>query len=183
MSDQRRIAWRLYRPVDQADEWHPLSGLAPPEIIPDTWDGPHVALRLADGLRTLRQLPAAGRVPHEYGSAWPEALIEYRDLAQYADDAAWKADRAARSNHRRPRPSPVAIERMEAALGWPGRHLAAHPQLLRAVTMVAHCRSYHRDSDHAARRLGLPRHVLRRWHGEGCDLIARGLLADRVPVF
>jgi hypothetical protein len=38
-------------------------------------------------------------------------------------------------------------------------------------------------SAHAARKLGLPGGLARRWNGEGLDLIAAGLRRDAVTVF
>jgi hypothetical protein len=57
------------------------------------------------------------------------------------------------------------------------------PQLVRTVQAVAVARSRDSDLEHAARRLRLPGHLVRKWNGEGLALIARGLLSDRVRIF
>jgi hypothetical protein len=53
----------------------------------------------------------------------------------------------------------------------------------RAVQAVAAGRARDRDMEHAACRLRLPGRVVRRWNSEGLDLIARGLVGDRVRIF
>ena len=65
----------------------------------------------------------------------------------------------------------------------PARYLRQFPQLVSAVQAVAAGRARDRDMEHAARRLRLPGRVVRRWNGEGLDLIARGLCSDKIGVF
>jgi hypothetical protein len=72
---------------------------------------------------------------------------------------------------------------METAIVWPGRYLGHVSQLLRIVQAVALDRSRDRDIAHAARKLGLPGRLTRRWNCEGLDLIAAGLRRDAVVVF
>jgi hypothetical protein len=72
---------------------------------------------------------------------------------------------------------------METAIVWPGRYLSHAPQLLRTVRAVALSRARDRDIAHAARKLGLPGRLARRWNCEGLDLIAAGLRRDAVAVF
>jgi hypothetical protein len=48
---------------------------------------------------------------------------------------------------------------------------------------MAFARSRDRDIARAARRLGLPGRLARRWNSEGLDLIAGGLWRDAVLVF
>jgi hypothetical protein len=72
---------------------------------------------------------------------------------------------------------------METAIVWPARYLAHVPQLLRTVQVVALSRARDRDIAHAARKLGLPGRLARRWNGEGLSLIAAGLRRDAVAVF
>jgi hypothetical protein len=90
----------MVRILDQhsiiTDVWHPLSGVPAPEYVPDRWDSPHVGVRLVEALRTLRKIPMNGH-PREFGNAWPKYAIEYSELAQYADDPVWKADRSRRA--------------------------------------------------------------------------------------
>jgi hypothetical protein len=95
----------------------------------------------------------------------------------------WKADHAAESNWTKPRPSSIEITRMETAIVWPARYLGHAPQLLRTVQAVAVARARDHDTAHAARKLGLPGRLARRWNCEGLDLIAAGLRRDAVAVF
>jgi hypothetical protein len=55
--------------------------------------------------------------------------------------------------------------------------------LLRTVQAVALACSRHRGIAYAARRLGLPGRLARRWNNDGLDLIAAGLRRDAVAVF
>jgi hypothetical protein len=164
------------------DSWHPLDRRPAPEFIPPVWIGVHVSVRLVAALHTLRLLPSP-RGPRPYGNAWPAHLVEYCELAQYADDPIWKAERAAEGNRIRPRPSATDISRMEVCLIWPARYLRETPDLLRAVGAAALARSLHRDLHRVARRLRLAPRVLRQRNRNGLDLIAAGLRRDDVPVF
>jgi len=169
-------------PAELLKGWHPLDGVPLPETAPDRWDGPHVGVRLVEGLRALRRVPMNGH-PREFGNSWPEIVREYAERSQYEDDPQWKADQAALGNRIKLRPSSIEIERMEQAIVWPARYLGGMPQLLKVVGVVALARSYHRDIDHAARRrLRLPVRLVRRWNREGLDTIACGLIRDRVRV-
>jgi hypothetical protein len=163
-------------------KWHPLDHTPAPDYIPPQWDGPHVGKRLTDALRTLRYMPVNG-CPAGFINSWPAILHEYSDRAAYEDDPVWKAERAAGSNWTKPRPSSIEIARMEMAIVWPARYLSHVPQLLRTVQTVAFARSRDRDIAQAARKLGLPGRLARRWNCEGLDLIAAGLRRDAVAVF
>jgi hypothetical protein len=72
---------------------------------------------------------------------------------------------------------------METAIVWPARYLGHVPQLLRTVQAVAVARARERDIALAARKLGLPGRLARRWNRQGLDLIATGLRRDAVAVF
>jgi hypothetical protein len=121
--------------------------------------------------------------PAGFTNSWPAILHEYSDRAAYEDDPVWKAERAAESNWTQPRPSSIEIARMETAIVWPGRYLGHFAQLLRTVQAVALARARDRDIALAARKLGLPGRLGRRWNGEGLALIVAGLRRDAVAVF
>jgi hypothetical protein len=90
----------------------------------------------------------------------------------------------------------IEIAHMEQAICWPARYLHSLPQLVRTVQAVAAGRSRtvpgnlkdlrgpvgDCDMENAARRLRLPARVVRKWNGDGLDLIARGLRRDHVRV-
>jgi hypothetical protein len=86
-------------------------------------------------------------------------------------------------NRVRIRPSAAEISQMEAAIAWPARYVGNLRHLLITVGVVALMRARERDMQQAARRLRLPEWAVRRRNGEGLDLIAAGLIADRVRVF
>jgi hypothetical protein len=140
------------------------------------------AKRLAEALRTLRNMPVNG-YPAGFVNAWPAVVHEYSDRTGYEDDPVWKAERAAESYWTKPRPSSIEIARMETAIVWPARYLSHVPQLLRTVQAVALARARDRDIAHAARKLGLPGRLARQWNDEGLDLIAAGAVIDYIAAF
>jgi hypothetical protein len=164
-------------------DWHPLDHTPPPDYVPPCWDGPHVSKRLAEGLRTLALMPAS-RGPREFGNAWPAWLVEWEDeLARLEADQEEK-DRAHRAQNRtRLLPSSTEIAHMETVIAWPARYLRQFPQLMRVVHCVALGRSRHRDMEWAGRKLRLPGRLVRRWNSEGLDMIALGLISDRISIF
>jgi hypothetical protein len=169
-------------PAELLKGWHPLDGVPPPEIVPDRWDGPHVGVRLVEGLRVLRRLPMNGH-PREFSNAWPVYAREWADLVQYCDDPTWKSEEATERNRIRPRPSSIEISHMETVIVWPARYLREYPQLITVVQAAALARSRFKDLRWVERHLGLPGRVVRRWNRQGLDTIAAGLRRDQVPVF
>jgi hypothetical protein len=164
-------------------DWHPLNHTPLPEYIPPQWDGPHVGKRLSEALRTLRYIPI-NSYPRAFGNSWPKYQIEWSDaLAQLEADEAQQEQDARAKNWTRIIPSATEIARMETAIVWPASYLGHLPQLLRTVQAVAVARSRERDIAHAARKLGLPGRLARRWNCEGLDLIAAGLRRDAVAAF
>jgi hypothetical protein len=151
--------------------------------VPPHWTGPHVGVRLVEALRVVQLLPAR-RGPQEYGNNWPAWLVEWQDqLAQLEQEQA-ERDLAHRQQNRvRVLPTATEIMRMEQAIVWPARYLRELPQLLRVVQTVAVVRMRHGHIEKAARRLGLPGRLARRWNREGLDTIAAGLRRDGVKVF
>jgi hypothetical protein len=122
-----------------------------------------VGKRLVEGLRTLMLMPMP-RGPRSSGSHWPGYAHDCADLlAQQEADAEQKQRDLREANRTRLRPSSVEIAHMEQAICWPARYLHSLPQLLRTVHAVAAGRARDRDMEHAARRLRLPPHIVRRW--------------------
>jgi hypothetical protein len=164
-------------------DWHPLDHTSPPEYVPPSWTGPHVGVRLVEGLRTLALLPTR-RGPREYGNHWPDWIYEWEDLLAQQEIEQEEKDRANRKQNRtRLSPSSVEIARMEQVIAWPAHYLRSFPQLLRTVQLAALARARHRDLHWVARKLSVPGRLVRRWNREGVDKIALGLIRDRVPVF
>jgi hypothetical protein len=164
-------------------DWHPLDHTPAPDYIPPAWDGPHVGKRLAEGLRTLRLMPAV-KGPRAFGNAWPEWMVEWEDqLAQMEQEQAEQERAHKIANRTRILPSSMEIMRMEASISWPAHYIGDFPQLLRVVQAVAYLRARHRDMQHAARKLDLPGRLVRRWNRQGLDEIAHGLVYDRVRIF
>ena len=111
-------------------------------------------------------------------------MYEWQDLLAQQEIEQEEKDRANRKqNWTRLSPSSIEIGRMEQTIAWPARYLRGVPQLLRTIQLVSLSRSRHRDMEWAARRLRLPRRLVRRWNGEGLDKIALGLIRDRVTIF
>jgi hypothetical protein len=150
---------------------------------PSLLSKPHVGKRLAEAMRTLRHLPMNGH-PKAFGNSWPEYEIEWTDeLAQAGADAIQRAQDEAARNRTKVIPTSIEIAHMESAISWPGRYLSERPQLLRTVGEVALVKSQFADIARAARRLGLPGRLARRWNEQGLSAIAEGLTRDRVAVF
>lgn len=144
---------------------------------------PHAGKRLIEALRTLSRLPAP-QGPQQFGSAWPAYFHGWEDqLAQQEMESDQRELIERAKNRIKVLPSSIEIMRMESAIAWPMRYVGELPQLLRAVQIVALGRSRHRDLEWAARRLRFGSALVRRWNREGLDMIARGLLRDRVPIF
>jgi hypothetical protein len=164
-------------------DWHPLDQTPSPEYVPPFWTGPHVGLRLVEALRVLFRMPPV-RGPRAFGNHWPHYSHDWADLlAQEEADEQQKRSDANAQNRTRILPTSVEIMRMETSIAWPMTYLHELPQLLRTVQVVAIVRARHGDIERAARRLGLPGRLARRWNHEGLDTIALGLVRDRVWVF
>jgi hypothetical protein len=178
------MARLLYNCTQIVEDWHPLSGAAAPEYIPERWDGPHVGKRLIEAFKTLSQLPARGG-PVAFGSFWPEMFVEWHDeLAQAQADEEQKAADARAANRVRIRPTAHEITVMEQAIVWPARYLVPHRvNLARAVGFVALWRSREQELGWIARRLRVGVRVLRLRNRRGLDLIAAGLQEIRRPSY
>lgn len=149
------------------------------DATPSTWSGPHVGRRLTEAMRTLAMLPMGGGGS---GSAWPSYVYEWDDLlAQQAQGELEKTQ--AQQNRIRLLPSSREVQRMEIAISWPAQYLARLMHLLVAVNGVAWAHSLDRDSGWIAAKRGGYADTWRERHDQGCDIIARGLRAFRVPVF
>jgi hypothetical protein len=175
-----RACLNLLRRVDPTF-WNPLD----PPPVPKTWTGPHVGLRLCEGLRTLKALPLNG---HFHGlrslaSWWPAYRYEFEDLLAQTETA--ELERTMRAqNVAKVQPSAHAVAIAEAAIYWPMKYLGQRfPDLAVAVNAVALAHSIERDAGWVVRKRGGFADTWRSRHDRGCDLIATGLTADRTPVF
>ena len=130
-----------------------------------------------------KKAPRRGLPGRELRIRCPPTLLWADLLAQQEADAEQKQRDQREANRTRLRPSSVEIAHMEQAICWPARYLREFPQLIRTVQQVAVARMQDCDMEHAARHLRLPGRIVRRWNGEGCDLIARGLVRDGVRIF
>jgi hypothetical protein len=72
---------------------------------------------------------------------------------------------------------------LETAISWPAQYLPDVPQFPRTVGAIAHARARYREIAWAARKLGLPGRLARRWNDEGLELIPAGLQRGDVGVF
>jgi hypothetical protein len=146
---------------------------------PSTWTGPHVGRRLCEAMRTLSLLPMGGGGGYR---CWPPHVYEWDDLV--AQEKQGELERTQRLQNRiRLLPSIRDISRMERAITWPAEYLAKLVELLRAVNAVAWAHALDRDAGWIAAKRGGYADTWRERHDQGCDVIARGLRACRVPVF
>lgn len=163
--------------ISAADlKWNPLEDGAMAEVVPERWNGPHVAVRLEQAFETLRASPSPPG-PREFGGIWPAYLDEWTDLLARVGMAPTEAP------PRRDRPTVEQITRMEAAVGWGPRYLRRWPRLIVAVQWMAMAHASGRDADWLERKSGVPAKLWRDRNWAGCARIADGLGADRVAVF
>ena len=115
-------------------------------------------------------------------SAWPAYAYTFEDLL--AQQAQGELERTQQLQNRiRLLPSSREVQRMEQCIVWPAEYLARLIHLLRAVNAVALAHSLDRDSGWIANKRGGYADTWRERHDQGCDIIARGLRACRLPVF
>jgi hypothetical protein len=156
-------------------KWNPLEDGAMTEVLPERWNGPHVAVRLAQAFETLRATPAP-LGPRAYGGIWPAYLSDWVDLLNRVGMA--PTDEAPRQ---RDRPTVEQITRMEQAVGWGPRYL--RPPLIEAVQGMALARASGRDVEWLAKVLDTSAEMLQTRNWAGSEKIAAGLCRDRVAVF
>lgn len=165
------------------DDWHPLDGVDAPEFIPPTWNGPHVATRLADAWRILVKMPWRSPYPRAFGQSWPSYRLEWHDLLAIVGGG--ELDSMQREANRvRILPSAKEISQMEQAIGWPWRYLRESHRVM-IVNVCARVRSFDGDLAKEMRRRnyrGNP-DQWQEFNWKFCDNIADGLIKDRVVVF
>jgi len=163
---------------DPWESWHEE------EHLPDRWVPEHVGVRIIDAFRTLSMLPGP-RGPKSFGTAWPAYQHEWSDLMAQAEAGSIKARQAERNRQgSKAQPSFVDVTRMEAALYWPAHYIAdAWNDWRFAVNFCSMAFAFERDLDWVAGRKGGDCDLWRSRYLSGCDVIARGLIADRIAVF
>jgi hypothetical protein len=72
---------------------------------------------------------------------------------------------------------------METAIYWPKQYLAQRILLMRAVNAVALAYALDHDCGWVARKRGGYADTWRERYEQGCNVIARGLCRNRLPVF
>lgn len=149
--------------------------------VPRVWNGPHVAMRIVEGLATLRLMPRGDRVGTR--SAWPSYMHEFADLVAQQEQGELERTMAVQ-NRIRITPSAREVERALSTTYWPTKYLhASHPELCEAVNVVALAHALGRDAGWVTRKRGGYADTWRARHDRGCEIIAGALAADRVPVF
>jgi hypothetical protein len=148
--------------------------------LPSRWGIVHVMIRIEEMYLTLARLPMSTR-PRGHANSMPRYVYERFDLnAQFETYELEKLMR--RRNVVRARPSPSEIARMEQAMGWFGRYLADTPEVAKAVQLAARWHVFDGDVGEGCKAMGISRRTLRRRQVHGLQLIAAGLILDRVPV-
>lgn len=153
------------------------------DLPPKKWNGPHAGKRMAEAFKTLLVLPTV-HGPREFGAAWPGYVHDWSDLLAQTGMSADERERDRRAQNRvRLVPSMVEVSRMEIALDWPRRYLAGLPTLVLGVNAMSMAHALDRDAGWIAKRRGLDGETWQQRHWNGCEIISRGLLYDRVAVF
>lgn len=148
--------------------------------VPAVWNGPHVGQRLCDAMRTLRSVPMPGVAG--YRANWPVYAYEFEDLLAQHEQGELERTQA-NQNRTRLLPSFREVSQMEIAICWPARFLASAVHIVVAVNAVALAHSFERDAGWVAAKRGGYADTWRQRHDQGCERIACGLRANRVPVF
>jgi hypothetical protein len=158
----------------------PLDPLWMPEELPTAWNGAHVAVRLTEAFVTVLKMPGGRK---GYRSLWPAYMYEFDDLVAQAEQG--ELERTMNTQNRvKVAPSTQEITRMETATYWPMQHLhAQHPQLCEAVNMIALAHALGFDAGWVARKRGRYAGTWRQRHDRGCQIIAAGLVGNKVAVF
>jgi hypothetical protein len=170
--------------IKRADDlkFNPLEDAVMDDIVPVIWNGPHVGTRVAEAFETLMRLPRGGARP-SWGY-WPAYRYEWEDMLAQLEQAEEEQARARRiQNRSRTSPDIKQVSRMERALYWPMHYLHHAPMLMRAVNAVAFAHALDRDVVWVARKRGGDPDLWQRKNWYGCELIARGLVRDKVGVF
>ena len=145
--------------------------------------GPHVGRRLTEAMRTLSCLPMGEAVPSR--SLWPPYSYEWSDLLAQNEQGELERTQH-QQNTIRLLPSCARDDPDGNGDLWPAQFLSAHPSLLQAVNAVARncpCALILATRSWVAKGDGGYADTWRERYDQGCDVIARGLSADRVPVF
>jgi hypothetical protein len=150
------------------------------EEVPSKWSGPHVGRRLVEAMRILRTVPMPSITG--FKPAWPPHCYTFEDLlAQHEQGELERTQHL--QNRTRLLPSFAEVSRMEIAIQWPAEFLARSFHIIVAVNAVALAHALERDAGWVAAKRGGYGDTWRQRHDQGCDIIARGLRAGRVPVF
>jgi len=165
-------------PLDMRIEGDPFPAPAPP-----TWTGPHVALRHAQALKMEEAQQVVGdHMNMCMQTCWPRPMYDADDLGAQREQRELEGadeDEIGVTVWFTPRQN----SQMNAALGWVMKYLPDDRELRLGVNKVSLARSLGLGADTVAKRCGGCAETWRRRHDLGCELIARGLIRDRVMVF
>jgi hypothetical protein len=174
---------KLYFGTEVVDNWHPLDGVPPPELVPTQWNGPHVGRRLADAWKILGRMSWRSPYPRAFGRSWPSYKLEWFDLLALVGGGELEAMQR-EANRTRILPTSRQISEMERATDWPMDYLDNDGDVL-IVHTCARVDSFNGDLGVEMKRRkyrGDPE-IWRRAHWAHCDRIADELIADREVVF
>ena len=167
----------LLRRVEDALPFDPLDDQ---ELLPSVWSGEHVGLRLTEAMQTLRLMPGGGATA---SSAWPPYLYEFDDLVEQQKQGELERTQKIQ-NRARVLPSLSEITRMETVIWWPMHFLMmGTPQLVEAMMWLSHAHSIGRDVEWVVRKRGGFAETWLSRHSHGCEIIAAGLVLEKVRVF
>ncbi len=168
--------------TDDLLKFNPLEDGTMPEVVPTMWCGSHVGVRISEAFATLMRLP--GGMRRASFGYWPAYSHTWEDMLSQLEQAVEEQAREQRiQNRSRSSPSIEDVSRMERALYWPMHYLGRVPLLVRAVNAMAFAHALERDCVWLARKRGGDPDLWQRKHWAGTELIARGLIRDKVAVF
>lgn len=149
-------------------------------VLPPIWNGLHASLRIVEGFVTFRSMPLGDK--GGAATAWPPYMYEFDDLV--AQKAQGELEHTMKiQNRTRVSPSMREITRAIEVCYWPMKYLSTLPLLCEAVNALALAHALDRDAGWVTRKRGGFADTWRARHDRGCELIAAGLVLDRVSVF
>lgn len=159
-----------------------LPPLSRPRQIPERWSFIYVMERMEEAFRTLARLPMPTR-PRGYINSMPVYLYDGGDLNSQLETHELERLTRLRNRVRIP-PTPAEIARMEESLHWPTAFLsgAEFHHLARAVNLGALWAAVDADIDRGLRRIKVSRRAFNARKLQGLRIIARELVARRVPI-
>lgn len=148
--------------------------------VPTQWTVIHVLDRIEESVEVRAMMPASTR-PKEFGAAWPAYTYDRFDLNSQMETAELEKTLADR-NKVRLSPTAAQVTRAEQAERWPFEFLSDRPELARAIGLRAYWSVMKVDIKKRCATRGIVHAEFNAQWQEALSVIARNLIARKVPV-